>query len=179
MKFQKRQGKLVNGSKDYIVKNYSIDSRKINKEDFFIPIIGETVNGHDYIINCVKNEISGFFIASSEKKYDEIVMLAKNINSNINIIEVDDTLNALQSIGKLNKSKYPNMKTIGITGSVGKTSTREMISYCLETKYNIFKTKNNYNSEIGIPMMLLQLNGEEIAVLEIGIGNIGDMEKIS
>lgn len=173
------KGKLVNGSKDYIVKNYSIDSRKINKEDFFIPIIGENVNGHDYIINCVKNEISGFFIASNEKKYDEIVMLAKNINSNINIIEVDDTLNALQSIGKLNKSKYPNMKTIGITGSVGKTSTREMISYCLETKYNIFKTKNNYNSEIGIPMMLLQLNGEEIAVLEIGIGNIGDMEKIS
>ena len=70
---QSTKGKLINGNKDIIPKNYVIDSRLISNGDFFVPIVGEKVDGHTFILNCVKNNICGYFISSAFKEKEQII----------------------------------------------------------------------------------------------------------
>jgi len=172
------EGRLKNGSKDYIVKNYVIDSRTAQNEDFFIPIVGDNNNGHDYILNCVEKGICGYFIEKSEKNKEQIISQSKNINKDICIIEIINSQNALYEIGKYNRNLHIDIPVIAVTGSVGKTSTREMISSILSTKYTILTTYKNYNGYIGLSLMLLKLDNQELAILEHGIDCIGEMDKL-
>lgn len=171
-------GKLLNGNKDYIIKNYSLDSRNINKDDFFIPIVGNRSNAHDYILSCIEKNICGFFIQSNEKNKEEIISKSKMINSGIIIIEIKNSEDSLYEIGKYNRKLHMDIPVIAITGSVGKTSTREMITSILSQKYNILTTYKNYNGYIGLPLMLLKLENQDIAVLEHGIDYLGEMDKL-
>ena len=173
------QGKLVNGSKDYIVKNYVLDSRNIKKEDFFIPIVGTNNNAHDYIISCVQNGICGYFIEQNQKNKEEIMCKSININKDICIIEIKNSQDALYEIGKYNRKIHIDIPIIAVTGSVGKTSTREMIATILSKKYNTLTTYKNYNGYIGLSLMLLKLENQEIAILEHGIDRIGEMKKLA
>ncbi|MCX8074040.1 MAG: UDP-N-acetylmuramoyl-tripeptide--D-alanyl-D-alanine ligase [Clostridia bacterium] len=173
------EGTLLNGDGKKNIKNYSIDSRIIDLDDFFIPLIGERSDAHDYIIDCVCKGISGFFINSNHINKEHIVNESIKVNSDICIIEVLDTKRALLEIGRYNRQKHIEVPIVAVTGSVGKTSTREIISSVLETKYNVLKTEKNYNSDIGLPIMLLKIEDQEICVLEVGIGDVGEMEPLS
>ena len=164
-------GKLINGDLEIEVKDYQIDSREVKKDDFYIPLIGEKVDGHKFIIDVVKNGAIGFF-TSEDINLNEIL----EINKNIVIIQVNDTLQALQEIGIYNRKKCKNVEVIGITGSVGKTSTREMVASVLSQEKNIMVTQKNMNGHIGLPIMALQLKDQDIAVLEAGIDFIGEMD---
>lgn len=171
-------GKCINGNRDYIVKSYNIDSRTVEKEDFFIPLVGKRSNAHDYIIDCVKKGICGYFIESNETNKEKIIKETIIINKDIIIIEVTNSKASLYEIGKLNRKLHMDIPVIAITGSVAKTTTREILSSVISKKYNVLTSIKNFNGDIGLPMMLLKLEDQELAILEHGIDYIGEMDKL-
>ncbi len=173
------QGKLINGNRDFIPKNYEIDSREIKNGDFFIPLIGENTDGHEYILDCVKKGAVGFFICSSHLKKEEVIKESIVLNKNICIIEVENTLKALIKAGSYNRNKHIDIPIVAVTGSVGKTSTREIIASVLSQKYNVLVTKKNYNSNIGVSIMCLLIDNQEACVFEAGIDKFNEMEELS
>ncbi len=172
-------GILVNGDYEVKPKNYEIDSRLIESGDFFIPILGEKVDGHKYIIDTVKKGAIGFFISNGFSERNEIVQEAININKSICIIEVNDTKLALVNAGKYNRNKHIKTPIVAVTGSVGKTSTREMIASILKTEKKVLVTRKNYNSNIGVPIMCLEIDDQDVCVLEAGIDKFGEMAELS
>jgi len=172
-------GVYINGNLDIIPTNYVIDSRIIEKGDFFVPIIGENNDGHDYILDTVKKGIVGFFINKNNKNKADIIDESIKINKDICIVEVEDTFKALYNAGKVNREKNIDIPVVAITGSVGKTSTREMVSSVLKQKYNVLTTEKNYNSLIGVPIMALKIDKQDICVLEAGIDHFDEMELLS
>ena len=166
-------GKLLNGNLNDNVKNFKIDSRKIDKGDFYIPLLGEKVDGHEFIYDIANKGAIGFLKSENYKINIEKVL---SINKNINIIEVKDTLKALDDMGVYNRKKHKNIEVVAITGSVGKTSTREMIASVLSQEKNIMVTQKNMNGHIGLPIMSLNMDNQDLAVLEAGIDFVGEMD---
>ncbi|MEG2348867.1 MAG: UDP-N-acetylmuramoyl-tripeptide--D-alanyl-D-alanine ligase [Clostridia bacterium] len=169
-------GKIINGDSLYIPKNYEVNSKLIGKDDFFIPIVGEKVDGHSFIIESVLKGCNAFFIEKENKERLKIIQKAKEINSDVCIIEVENSKKALYDAGKYNRQKHIDIPVVAITGSVGKTSTREMIASILEKEKKVLTTQKNYNSYIGIPMMVLKMEDQDVCVFEVGIDHFGEME---
>ena len=143
------------------------DSRKIINGSLFIPIAGARVDGHDFITSVMEN---GALCTLSEKKLED---------ENIPYIYVDSTLKALRDIAEFYLQQL-DVKVVGVTGSVGKTSTKEIIASVLSTKYKTLKTDGNFNNEIGLPLTVFRLTGEEeAAVLEMGISDFGEMSRLT
>lgn len=172
------KGKKINGENLDIL-SYSISSNEINEKCMFIPLKGEKTDGHKYIISAVKNGCIGFLISKNYNNKVDVIEESLKINEKIIIIEVEDTLEALKNMARYVRRKNNDIPVIAVTGSVGKTSTREMINSVLSKKYSVLKTIKNYNSNIGIPLMLLMYNNEEIMLLEAGMDGKGQLEEIS
>lgn len=152
---------------DKEVTDITTDSRKVVKDGLFIAICGERTDGHKYIDGCFE---VGALCVISEKE------LPEQENS---YIKVKSSLQALKDLALLYRNNL-DIKVVGITGSVGKTSTKETISYVLEEKYKVLKTEGNFNNEIGLPLTVFRLrDDDEIAVLEMGISDFGEMERLS
>lgn len=173
------KGILLNGDEKYIPTDYVIDSRNINNKAFFVPIKGERVDGQNYIIDAVNCGICGYFITRDCKNKKYIIDETIKINKDIIIIEVDDAKEALYNSGKYNRIKHIDIPVVAVTGSVGKTSTREMIASVLATEKKVLVTNANYNSLIGAPLMALKIDNQDICVLEIGTDCKGEIEKLS
>ena len=153
--------------KSETVKGIVIDSRKVEEGVLFVPIKGNRVDGHDFIPQVFS---MGALCVLSEKKLE---------NEERPYILVESTTKALKSIAGFYRSEL-GIKVVGISGSVGKTSTKEMIASVLGTKYNVLKTEGNFNNEIGLPLTIFRLTEEhEIAVLEMGISNFGEMTRLA
>lgn len=145
----------------------AIDSRKIQTDFLFIPIKGARVDGHDFIGQVME---SGALCTLSEHPLSDV---------SYPYIQVSSTTRALKDIAKYYRT-HLDIKVIGITGSVGKTSTKEMIASVLSQKYHVLKTEGNYNNEIGLPLTIFRLTEEhEIAVLEMGIDHFGEMHRLA
>lgn len=170
-------GDLINGNLNKLISSYKINSREIKNGDFFIPIIGEKVNGHKFIFDTVNRGCIGFFINNDEAEKINLQEIIK-VNHNIVIIKVEDTEKALYNIGLYNRQKHMNIEAIAITGSVGKTSTRELIASVLSQNNKLLVSQKNMNSYIGTPLMTLLLEKQELAVLEAGIDFVGEMDLI-
>lgn len=144
------------------------DSRKATANSLFIPLQGET-DGHDYIQAAIKNGATTTLWGRPEEEAPD----------NIAVIVVNDTLQALQDLAK-SYLKTINPKVVGITGSNGKTTTKDMTAAVLGAKYNVHKTDGNYNNEIGLPMTILGMPAEtEIIVLEMGMSSFGEIDLLS
>lgn len=144
-----------------------VDSRKVEKDFLFIATVGERVDGHD-------------FINSSFEK-GALAVICERIPAEPKgcCILVKDSFQALKDIAKWYRMQL-TIKVVGITGSVGKTSTKEFISSVLSKKYNVLKTEGNFNNEIGMPLTILRIQDEhEVAVLEMGISDFGEMHRLS
>lgn len=149
------------------VKGAVIDSRLVRKDFLFIATKGEKVDGHDFIESAIKQ---GAMAVVCEKAPS---------NTTIPYILVNDSLLALKNIATWYRLQL-DIPVIGITGSVGKTSTKEFVSSVLSRRYKVLKTEGNYNNEIGLPLTILQICREhEIAVLEMGISDFGEMHRLS
>lgn len=145
----------------------TIDSRKVEKDGLFIAIKGERNDGHDYISECLDK---GALAVISEKVIPDETRP---------VIVVDSTLTALRELAAFYRSQL-DIKVVGITGSVGKTSTKETIASVLSTKYKVLKTAGNFNNEIGLPLTIFRLTEEdEVAVLEMGISDFGEMSRLT
>lgn len=172
-------GILINGENNIIPKSYEIDSRNIKEGDFFIPIIGEKIDAHEFIVDTVKRGCIGYFISKKCKSFYNINNECIKINPNICIIAVEDTIKALIDSGKYNREKNIDIPIVTVVGSVGKTSTREMITSVLREEKNVLCTKKNFNSNIGISLMCLEIDNQDVCVLEAGIDKFGEMEELS
>lgn len=161
-------GVLLCGDADTPVQDICIDSRQIKEGDLFVPIIGERVDGHRFIESAL--EIGA---ATLTARHDGVVVAQKPY------IRVDDTEEALKRIGKALRSRF-FAPVIAVTGSVGKTTTREMIAAALSSMKKTYQTEKNYNSQIGVPITLSRMkHTDEIAVLELGISEVGQMDVLS
>ena len=159
-------GKCLNNFKNSKINKIVTDTRKLKKNDLFIALKGNKYNGHDYI-NDIK-KASGIIIDEDIK-----------INTNIPVIKVESTYQTLYEIGLYYRNMY-DIPLIAITGSNGKTTTKELISFILESKYNINKNKENKNNLIGVSDTLFHLNNKhEIIVMEMGMNHPGEISKLS
>lgn len=163
--------KNINTHSDYngdiLVHGVSIDTRTINKDDIFIALKGKNYNGHDFIKVAEQKEACA--IISSEK-----------IDSSLPVIMVKDTLKALQELALYYRNSLENLKVIAVTGSNGKTTTKNMVSTVLSSKYKVFSTDRNYNNEIGLPMSIFEIDDTyEFAVLEMGMNHLGEIKTLS
>ena len=165
-------GRLISGYPDILINDICIDSRVAKEGDLFVPLKGENVDGHKFIASAME-KASATFTAEDIEITDEH-------DSKKAYIKVDDTLAALQTLGEYFRKKY-SKKVVGVTGSVGKTTTREMITCALEAEGKVYHTEKNFNSEIGTPITLSKMNDEasDIAVLELGISHNGEMDVLS
>lgn len=144
-----------------------IDSRQVEPGYLYIPIRGERVDGHRFIPDVFEK---GALAVLSEEPLE---------NPAGPYIQVASSEQALKDIAEFYRSTL-SIKIIGITGSVGKTSTKEMISAVLSQKYNVLKTEGNFNNEIGLPLTILRIRREhEVAVVEMGISEFGEMHRIA
>ncbi|MDQ0887983.1 UDP-N-acetylmuramoyl-tripeptide--D-alanyl-D-alanine ligase [Paenibacillus sp. V4I9] len=151
-----------------MIQGVSIDSRTIKTRNLFIPIIRQ-LDGHDY----VEEAISKGAIASLWQKDHP------NPPVHLPLIYVDDCLKALQILAT-NYRRELSIKVIGVTGSNGKTTTKDMINSVLQTKYRVHKTIGNLNSQIGVPLTILEIDkNTEIAVIEMGMSERGQIDRLS
>lgn len=163
-------GTLIIGNTDDIVTSVSIDSRKIVEGALFIPIIGENNDGHNYIQNAFDSGAKASFI---QKGYENL-----NYTGGA-LIEVDSTQIALGDLAKYYRSKF-NIPIIGVTGSVGKTTTKEMIASVLCETLSVIKSEKNYNGQLGLPLSIFNIEKKhDIAILEMGVSKIGEMDRLA
>lgn len=158
----------VNGICDYEcdIENISIDTRKITHNCLYIAIKGENFDGHDFIEDALKSGAKA-------------VVSSKEIKGENRVIVVKDTRQALLDLAKYYRSLF-NIFSVGVTGSVGKTSTKEMIYTILNGKGKTLKTKGNYNNEIGMPMTMFKLENDiKNAVFEMGMSDFGEISALT
>ena len=167
-------GELLSGSEDVRISYISIDSRDVREETLFVPLVGEKVDAHRFLEQVIADGAKAVFTARDLTEAQHEAAAAAGTA----VIRVSDTLIALQALSAWHRSRL-SLPLIGVTGSVGKTTTREMIAAALSAKYRVFKTKANHNSQIGVPLTLLDIEDEEIGVIEMGISRPGEMHIIS
>lgn len=162
-------GKLLCGSENTIVSKMAVDSRKIESGDLYVPIIGEKTDGHLYIDSAFKNGAAAALTGRDMTPRADGKAL----------VRVDDTMEALRNIGHYLRGGM-KMAFVGITGSVGKTTTREMTVCALSAVKSVTSTSGNSNSQIGVPLTLSMLDPHaDIAVMEFGVSEPGEMSKIA
>ncbi len=162
-----------------------IDSRKASHDSLFIALPGERTDGHEYVRDAFDNgALLAFVHQDMPEDLDVLDLRQDRIDLEENFIKlplclrVDDTLHALQKFAAYWRSKH-NLRVIGITGSVGKTSTKELTASLLSQKYKVLKNPGNRNNEIGLPLTLLELdNSHQYAVLEMGFYVPGDIRTL-
>jgi UDP-N-acetylmuramoyl-tripeptide--D-alanyl-D-alanine ligase len=151
---------------DIEITGVSIDSRKIESGNLFIPFKGENSDGHKYVEDSLKKGASAALWQSD----------VPNPPTHLPILIVDNCLVALQELAREYR-KQLQVKVVGITGSNGKTTTKDMTASLLSTAYKVQKTEGNYNNHIGLPLTVLGLDEDtDIAVLEMGMSGRGEIE---
>ena len=159
-------GQLLCGDPLTIIDNIQYDSRAVRENTLFVPIKGTRVDAHMFIDECLKTA------AATLTMYDAPDGAEKPY------IKVDDTLAALQKLAADYRRRF-SLHLVGVTGSVGKTSTKEMIAAALSKGFDLMKTEGNKNSQIGMPMTMFEIeNKNEVAVIEMGMSEFGEMERL-
>ncbi|NLL31542.1 MAG: UDP-N-acetylmuramoyl-tripeptide--D-alanyl-D-alanine ligase [Clostridiales bacterium] len=149
-----------------------IDTRKIEKDNIYWAIKGENFDGNKFVVEAFNKGASVAIIDNIFFKQDEL-------KDNVSVIKVLDTSKALLDLAKYYRKKL-NLKVVGVTGSCGKTSTKDLIAAFLSEKYKVFKTKGNFNNDIGLPLMILELDSSyDVAVLEMGMSDLGEIDLLA
>jgi alanine racemase len=164
-------GKILQLKENMLVEHLLIDSRKLYSPSasLFFALTGPRRNGHQFISDLYKRGVRNFIVAEKV-----------NINDypEANFILVNDTLPALQRLAAFHRKQF-NIPVIGITGSNGKTIVKEWLYQLLQEKFNIVRSPKSYNSQIGVPLSIWQMNGHhQLAIIEAGISEPGEMENL-
>jgi UDP-N-acetylmuramoyl-tripeptide--D-alanyl-D-alanine ligase len=169
-------GTLLQGDETFSFSGISIDSRTIKKDELFVAIKGDVYDGHHFIPDVINKGICGCVInAPIVKQID----LNEYKTRGIVFISVNDTFKALGDLARY-KRNTSDVSVVGITGSNGKTSTREMTASIVSRHFNILTTSKNFNNEIGLPLTLFKLNdSHEWAILELAMNRPGEIKRLS
>ncbi len=167
-------GKLIVGDENVECENFSKDTRDIKKGDTYIGIKGEKYDGSIFWKEALDNGSETVIIEKIGLEDIEI-----NKYKNKNIIQVEDTKKALKQIAIAKRNLYKDLIVVGVTGSSGKTSTKDIIANVLGQKYKTLKTEGNNNNDIGLPLTILKLRDHEVAVIEMGMNHFGEISELT
>jgi UDP-N-acetylmuramoyl-tripeptide--D-alanyl-D-alanine ligase len=152
---------------DVVAAGVTTDSRSVSPRQLFIPIVGARVDGHDYVLRALKQ---GAAAALWQRDHSVPAELAA-----APLLFIDDSVQALQRLAAAYRSQLP-VRVVGITGSNGKTTTKDLTASVLAGRYNLKKTQGNHNNEIGLPLTLLDLDEDtEVSILEMGMSDFGEI----
>lgn len=165
------KGKLIYGNENEICENFSRNTKEVKQGDIYIGFKGEIYDGGVFYEEafsngakgCIINEIEGLKLKEVENKF---------------IIQVEDTVKAIGQIARYKREKY-NIPVIAVTGSVGKTSTKDIIASVVSQKYKTLKTQANLNNHIGMPLTILSLKDHEALVVEMGMNHFGELSYLT
>ncbi|MBM7583308.1 UDP-N-acetylmuramoyl-tripeptide--D-alanyl-D-alanine ligase [Caldicoprobacter guelmensis] len=161
-------GELVKGEASGVITGVSTDSRTIKPGELFVSLIGDRFDGHDFIPQAAEKGAKAVLVQRVLDRLPE----------GISAIKVDNTLVGLQRLAGYYRRKF-NIPVIAVTGSTGKTTTKDMIHCVLSTRYDVLKTEGNLNNEIGLPLTLFRLERHhEIAVVEMGMSGFGEIHRM-
>lgn len=151
-----------------VAMGYSIDSRTLNPGDLFIAIAGERFDGHNYVQAALEKGAVG-----------AIVQAGKQVPGDpLRLLQVEDTLKALQLLGAAARRLW-SKPLLAVTGSAGKTTTKEILAHILSTRFRVMKSSGNLNNHIGLPLQLLKLEAEhDLAVVEMGMNHAGEIRAL-
>lgn len=174
-------GNLIFGSGEFYFSSVETDSRNVKQGSFFVPLIGEFQDGHKFIPQAVENGATCVFVAEDVyQKNPEYFLEFWKKNENVNYICVKNTLTALQNIAEKYVSKLPNLIKLAITGSSGKTTSKEMLVGLLSQKYNVICNQGNFNSETGLPLSVFNIRkNHELGIFEMGMNRKNEISEIS
>jgi UDP-N-acetylmuramoyl-tripeptide--D-alanyl-D-alanine ligase len=171
---QRLLGEILGRLEHVEVKGVSIDSRNIREGELFVALKGDRFDGHDFVPDAIRNGAWGALVerAALEKKFSSLGGLK-------NILPVEDTLSALQEMSCMHRKKF-SIPVVGITGSNGKTTTKEMLARILKQKGPVLKNEGNLNNHIGVPLTLLKLDaGHRAGVVEMGMSAAGEIDALA
>jgi UDP-N-acetylmuramoyl-tripeptide--D-alanyl-D-alanine ligase len=153
-----------------VAQGYSIDSRTIEPGELFFAVKGERMDGHDFVRQALEKGALAAVIRKDQ--------LAR-FTSKSQLLTVDDTLTALQTLGSAVRRLW-GKPLIGVTGSTGKTTTKEAVAHVLSTRFHVLKSEGNFNNHFGLPLMLLKIEPEhDIAVIEMGMSHAGEIAALA
>lgn len=162
-------GMLIHGRSDVIFRSISTDSRTLEAGDLFLALAGDRFDGHDYIDKALQNGAAGMIVSKPPEHAPPIPL-----------ISVKDTLRTLGDLAGYRRSQMPRLQVIGITGSSGKTTVKEMVATILQKKFRVLKTQGNFNNLVGLPLSLLPVDyAHDVAVLEMGMNRPGEIARLA
>ena len=164
---------MLFGNEELEVENFSKDTRTIQKGDIYIGIKGEKFDGSNFWNQALDAGATAVIISNIQISKEE-----KEKYKDKTIIQVEDTFEALYEIAKYKRSLY-NIPVIAVTGSVGKTSTKDIIASVVSQKYKTLKTEGNNNNNIGLPLTILKLKDHEALVVEMGMNHFGEISLLT
>ncbi|MDP1853367.1 MAG: UDP-N-acetylmuramoyl-tripeptide--D-alanyl-D-alanine ligase [Candidatus Omnitrophota bacterium] len=172
-------GKFIYGNLNVSVTGVSSDSRTIKSGELFIAIRGEKFDGHNFVAEAVKKNAQ-ILIVDNNFRLDNIQKkLSFNADAGIAFVRVGDTLKALGDIASFHRRRF-KIPVIAVTGSCGKTTTKDMIAEVLSARFNVLKNEGTFNNLIGLPQTLLKLNRDtEIVVVEMGTNKAGEIKRLA
>src|SRR3984885_11083848 len=153
-----------------IIQGYSIDSRTVAREELFFAVKGERLDGHDYVNAALENGAAAAVVQKDQlHRYSDQTRL----------LAVDDTLVALQTLATAVRKLW-GKPLVGVTGSAGKTTTKEAIAHVLSSRFRVLKSEGNFNNHFGLPLMLLKIEPEhDVAVIEMGMSHAGEIRALA
>lgn len=166
-------GKLICGNENVICEDFSKDTRELTKGQMYVGIKGENFNGSTLYEQALEKGACGCILQNVTVEPEVLKKYPNAI-----IIMVENTVTALQKMAAYKRSLY-QIPVVAITGSVGKTSTKDMVASVLSQKYKVLKTEGNYNNEIGLPLTILKLRDEEAMVVEMGMTSLGEISLLT
>lgn len=158
------------GLRDEVVLGYSIDSRTVGVGELFFAVKGERFDGHDFVIAALEKGVTGAVVRRDQlDRYPDKARL----------LAVEDTLVALQTLATAVRKVW-GKPLIGVTGSAGKTTTKEAVAHVLAARFRVLKSEGNFNNHFGLPLMLLKLEPEhDVAVIEMGMSHAGEIRALA
>jgi UDP-N-acetylmuramoyl-tripeptide--D-alanyl-D-alanine ligase len=163
-------GRLVSGDPEALLPTVSTDTRTIRPGDLFVALRGPRFDGHAYVGEALSRGAAGFVVADAAEVAGEPAAAV--------VIVVDDTLAALQALAR-HVRRRSGARVVAITGSAGKTTTKEAIATVLSARYRTLRNRGNLNNHIGLPLSLIELqDGAEVAVMELGMNHAGEIRRL-
>lgn len=167
------RGKLIQGNENLVFENLCKDTRELQQDQIYLGFQGERFNGSTLYEQALEKGAIACVLQGVDVNQE---VLAKYPNSTI--VMVENVVKAMQELASYKRSLY-HIPVVAITGSVGKTSTKDMVASVLSQKYKVLKTQGNYNNEIGLPLTVLSLKDEEAMVLEMGMNSFGEISVLT
>jgi len=168
------KGSFVIGNPHLPIREVGIDTRTIKQDSLFFAIKGKSLDGHNYIKDAIEKKVSAIVYSRDDINFDNLTTTLPSL------VKVKDTSIALEQLATAYRKRFNLLKTIAITGSNGKTTTKEMLASILSQKGRTLSNKGNFNNRIGVPLTLFNLTSDmEYAAIEIGTSEFGEIKVLS